>query len=156
MYYTVPRVYFFFRSFFLEVLVILHSLSVASRLHFHSRYTIVDISWSVEFLVSTIYTRHFPFISRCTFIQPLVSPPSSFLSAFFPGRGTIISLVIRLAACSSLGRATLHPVDCIPFGLPRTNASFDGRSSRKTLFSLVSQSFPARSSAENILARSTF
>lgn len=58
----------------------------------------------------------------------------SFSAAFFPGRDTIIPFAIRLAACSdSGGRATLHPVDCIPLGLPRTNASFDGRDSKKEL-----------------------
>lgn len=45
----------------------------------------------------------------------------------------LYTLAIRLAACSDCDRATLHPVDCIPFELPRTNASFDSRDSKKEL-----------------------
>lgn len=54
-------------------------------------------------------------------------PPS------FPAGATIIYFAIRLAACSNCDHATLHPVDCIPFELPRTNASFDSRNSKKEL-----------------------
>lgn len=54
-------------------------------------------------------------------------PPS------IPAGAPIIYLAIRLAACSDCDRATLHPVDCIPFELPRTNAPFDSRDSKKKL-----------------------
>jgi hypothetical protein len=89
----------------------------------------------VEIFVSAylpVYTRHFPFISQAA---PLASSASSsfrLLHRFHPPSFPAGATIISLAACSCSSRATLHPVDCIPFGLPRTNASFDSRDSKKT------------------------
>lgn len=98
--------------------------------------------WPMEFLISAIYICYFAFISRCIplSLYPVSFSSPSFPSVFFPGYGNhYIRLAIRLAACSNCDHATLHgPVDCIPFELPRTNASFDSRNSKKEFPSVPS------------------
>lgn len=90
--------------------------------------------WNPCISISAVYTRHFPFIS------PLAAEPASRFAFFIvsirllsrSGQPLYPSRYVCLAACSC-GCTTLHPVDCIPFGLPRTNASFDSRDSKKEL-----------------------